>query len=282
MTTNTPAPESSPLADAKPRKRGLIWLLAFVFVAGIAGFAVYKAGIPGQIVVTSGGGGRGGSGGRGGRGAGLGPTPVVVQKVRRSNVPVYFTGLGNVTPYNSATVKTRVDGQIMSINFKEGDMVAKDQVLFEIDPRPYQVSLTQAEGQYARDQAQLTDAQLDLKRYQTLLAQNAIPQQQLDTQVALVAQLQGTLRTDQAAIDNAKLNLTYSHVTAPTAGRIGLRLVDPGNIVHASDPGGLLVIAQVQPIAVLFTVPEDNLPPVVKKLRSGARLSVEAWNRDNS
>jgi multidrug efflux system membrane fusion protein len=280
MTTNTPISDSPATADAKPKRRGFVWLIAFLVVAGVAGYAVYKAGQPGQIIVTSGG-GRGGSGGRGGRGAGLGPVPVVVSKVKRSSVPNYITGLGNVTPYYSVTLKPLVGGQIMSINFQEGDLVKKDQILFVIDPRPFQVAQAQAEGQLARDQAQLKDAQLDEARYRELMKTNAIPSQTLDTQIALVGQLQGTVKTDQANIDSAKLNITYSKVAAPFDGRCGLRLVDPGNVVQANQTG-LLVIEQVQPIAVLFTIPEDKLPPVLKKLRAGLKMPVEAWNRDNS
>jgi multidrug efflux system membrane fusion protein len=280
MTTNTPTPETPVVVEGKPKRRGLIWLVAFLVVAGVAAYAVYKAGQPGQIIVTSGG-AKGGSGGRGGRGAGLGPVPVVVSKVRRSSVPVYDPALGNVTPYYTDTLKPLVSGQIMSINFQEGDLVKKDQVLFVIDPRPFQVALEQAQGQLARDQAQLKDALLDQSRYRDLIKTNAIPQQTLDTQDALVGQLQGTVKTDQANIDSANLNITYSKVTAHFDGRCGLRLVDPGNIVQANTTG-LLVIEQVQPIAVDFTIPEDWLPPVLKKLRAGVKLPVEAWNRDNS
>lgn len=281
MTTNTPIPESPPAIEGKPKKRGFVWLIAFLIVAGVAAYAVYKAGQPGQIIVTSGGGGRGGSGGRGGRGAGLGPVPVVVSKVRRSSVPDYITGLGNVTPYFTSTLKPLVSGTIMSINFQEGDLVKKDQVLFVIDSRPFEVSLKQAQGQHDRDTAQLADALKDQARYKELIKSNAIPSQTLDTQDALVGQLQGTVKTDQANIDSANLNIFYSKVTAPFDGRCGLRLVDPGNVVQANLTG-LLVIEQVQPISVLFTVPEDSLPPVLKKLRAGVKLSVEAWNRDNS
>ena len=170
----------------------------------------------------------------------------------------------------------------MKVDFNEGDLVHEGQVLIEIDPRPYQVQLELAEGTLARDQAMLNNAKLDLQRYQTLLAQDAIPKQQLDTQTALVAQFEGNIKQDTANIDSAKLNLTYAKVTAPITGVVGLRQVDPGNIVHASDANGMIVITQLQPISVLFTIPEDNLPQVTQKLRAGAHLPVDAYNRDNS
>ncbi len=201
MTTNTPEPESTSPVDGKPKKRGFIWLVLFTVVAAIGGYAVYKAGQPGQIIVTSTGGGRGGSGGggrRGGGGGGLGPVPVVVTKVKRSNVPFTRSGLGNVTPYYTSTLKPLVNGTIMAIHFEEGDLVKKDQVLFDIDPRPFKVAQAMAEGNLARDQAQLKDALLDQARYKGLIKLNAIPAQTLDTQDALVGQLQGTVKTDQA------------------------------------------------------------------------------------
>jgi multidrug efflux system membrane fusion protein len=166
--------------------------------------------------------------------------------------------------------------------FKEGDYVKEGQPLAQIDPRPFQVQLAQAEGQLAHDEALLTDAKLDLERYRTLLAQDAIPKQQLDTQVATVGQYEGSIKQDQANIDNAKLQLVYAKITAPISGRIGLRLVDPGNIVHASDTTGMLVITQLQPITAIFTIPEDSLPQVLKKLHAGVRLPLQAWNRDRS
>lgn len=277
--STTDIPGTPPQEPRKPRKRGFIWVLLLLIVAGVAAFAVWRASQPGLVPPNpNAGGGRGGGRGRGA----LGPTPVVVAKAKRTAVPVYLTGLGNVSAFYTVTVKSRVDGQLMSVGFKEGDFVKQGQVLAEIDPRPYQVQLEQAEGTLARDTALLANARIDLDRYKTLLAQDAIPKQQLDTQVSTVAQLEGTVKQDAATINNAKLQLIYAKVTAPISGRVGLRLVDPGNIVHASDAGGMLVITQLQPISVLFTIPEDSLQPVLTKLNRGAHLPIEAWNRDNS
>jgi multidrug efflux system membrane fusion protein len=267
---------ATPPGSRKPKKRGLIWVVFLLMVACVAGYAVWRASHPAPVVRGAGGGG----GGRGG--AMLGPVPVVVTKATRSSIPVYLNGLGNVTAFYTVTVKSRVDGQIMKVDFNEGDLVHEGQVLIEIDPRPYQVQLEMAEGTLARDQALLNNSKLDLQRYQTLLAQDAIPKQQLDTQTALVAQYEGNIKQDVANIDSAKLNLTYAKVTAPITGVVGLRQVDPGNIVHATDSTGMIVITQLQPIAVLFTIPEDSLPQVTQKLRAGAHLPVDAYNRDNS
>jgi multidrug efflux system membrane fusion protein len=224
----------------------------------------------------------GGAKGAAGKAGGRGPmaTPVVAAKARKGDIGVYFTGLGAVTPIYTVTVKSRVDGQLMSIHYGEGDLVHKNGVLAEIDPRPYQVQLEQAEGQMAKDQATLANARTDLTRYQTLLTQNAIPEQQVATQKAAVTQDEGTLKSDQGLIDSAKLNLDYCRITAPITGRVGLRLVDPGNIVHASDQSGLLVITQIEPISVIFTIAEDQLPPVFKRVRAGQRLGVDAFNHD--
>ena len=206
--------------------------------------------------------------------------PVVVATARAGDMGVYLIGLGTVTPVNTVTVRSRVDGQLVAVNYREGQLVRKGDVLAQIDPRPLQVQLLQAEGQQAKDEATLKNAQLDLKRYQVLVAEDSIPRQQLDTQVATVNQLEATLKSDRAQIESAKLNLTYSRITAPISGRAGLRLVDPGNMVHAADPNGLLVLTQLEPIAVVFTIPADQLPPVMAHMRSGSRLPVEAWDRD--
>jgi len=272
-------PPTPPPAERKGKKRGFIWVLLLLAVVGVTAYAVWRASQPGLVPVSQNQGGKGKTGKGGGA---FGPTPVVVTKAKKMNVPVYLTGLGNVSAFYTDTVKTRVDGQLMKVDFQEGDNVKEGQELALIDPRPYQVMLEQAEGQLARDQALLKDAQLDLERYKTLMAQDAIPKQTLDTQVATVGQVEGNVKTDVANIDNAKLQLVYAHIIAPITGRIGLRLVDPGNIVHAADAGGLFVITQIQPIAVLFTIPEDTLPQVMKKIRSGAHLQVDAYNRDNS
>ena len=208
--------------------------------------------------------------------------PVTVAAVLRQDLPVYLSGLGSVAAYYTVSVRSRVDGQLVDIKFKEGESVKQGALLAVIDPRPYQVQLEQAQAQLFKDQASLRDAQLNYERYKGLLQNSgAMSQQQVDTQQATVNQMEGTVRNDQAAVDSAKLNLSYCHITAPVSGRIGLRLVDPGNIVHASDTNPLLVITQLQPITALFTLPEDQLPEVAKRMRK-APLEVDAYSRDDS
>jgi multidrug efflux system membrane fusion protein len=205
--------------------------------------------------------------------------PVGAVTAKKGDMNVYIIGLGAVTPVYTVTIKSRVDGQLMEVFFKEGQMVRKDDLLATIDPRPYQAQLLQTEGQLARDQALLKNSQIDLERYRVLWKQDSIPKQQLDTQEYLVRQYEGAVKMDQGQVDNARVQVVYTRITAPISGRIGLRLVDPGNIVHAADTNGLLVITQLQPITVIFPIPEDSLPAVLAKLKAGQDLPVDAWDR---
>ncbi len=205
---------------------------------------------------------------------------VAVAKVEKQDVPEYLVGLGTVTAFYTANIKSRVDGQIMRVNFQEGQIVKEGDLLIVIDPRPYQVQLEQMQAQLFKDQATLRDARLNLQRYTTLIPSGSIAQQQVDTQQSMVDQLDGQVRTDQAQIDNAKLQLIYCNITAPFTGRVGLRQVDPGNIVHASDTTSMLILTQLQPIAVIFTLPEDQLPTVAQHMKNST-LAVEAYSRDN-
>jgi multidrug efflux system membrane fusion protein len=207
---------------------------------------------------------------------------VAVEAARNGDIGVYLDGIGTVTPRATVTVHTRVDGQLMAVHFREGQAVASGDLLAEIDPRPFQVQLAQAEGARARDQALLANAKVDLQRYQALVKDDSIPKQQLDTQEALVHQYEAAIAIDQGQIDAAKLDLVYSRVTAPVGGRIGLRLVDPGNIIHASDAGGIALVTQLRPIDVVFSVPEDALPAVMARVRAGEHLGVEARDREGT
>ena len=205
---------------------------------------------------------------------------VAIAPVQSQDVPVYLSGLGAVTAFNTANIKSRIDGQIMQVNFKEGQTVKAGELLIVIDPRPYEVQLAQMQAQLFRDQALLSDARLNLERYTSLIPSGSIAQQQVDTQKSLVDQLEGTVRTDQAQIDTAKLQIVYCHITAPFNGRVGLRQVDPGNIIHASDTNPMLVLTQLQPIAVIFTLPEDVLQNVSQHMKT-ATLEVDAFSRDD-
>ena len=207
------------------------------------------------------------------------PLAVTTATASQGDIGVHLDALGTVTPLATVTVRSRVDGQLMAVNYREGQMVHQGEVLAEIDPRPFQVQLTQAQGQYQRDLALLENARIDLDRYRSLYARDAVPKQILDTQVALVHQDEGVLKNDRGLIDSAKLQLVYSRITSPISGRVGLRLVDPGNIVHATDTGGLLMITQLQPITVVFSIAEDFLPEIQQQLRLGHRLSVDALDR---
>ncbi|HWZ42601.1 MAG TPA: MdtA/MuxA family multidrug efflux RND transporter periplasmic adaptor subunit [Candidatus Saccharimonadales bacterium] len=276
-----PEPGARDTSAAPPAKsRWWLWIAILAVVAiGIWYYrgarATSEAGGKAAPGATSAGKGRGGPGG-----AGM-TVPVVIATAQKGNLPVYLIGLGSATAYNTVTVRSRVDGQIVKVNFTEGQFVHAGDALIEIDPRPYQVQLEQAEGQLAKDQAQLHDVQVDFERYQLLYSEGVIPKQQVDTQQAQVGQFQGAIKADQATIDSAKLQLVYAHITAPISGRVGLRLVDIGNIVHAADTTGLLVITQLQPISVIFTLPQDQLQQVLVKLRGGGQLPVEAYDRDD-
>lgn len=268
-------------AETSGGSRWWVWVIVLALILGGAYWYFHGRGTEAQSSQAGGAAGAGQGGGRRGGGGGPMVVPVVVATAEKGNLPVYFNGLGTVTAFNTVTVRSRVDGQIVKINFTEGQMVHQGDSLVEIDPRPYQVQLEQAQGQLAKDQAQLHDVQVDYQRYQLLFKEGVIPKQQVDTQQAQVGQSEGAIKADQAVVDNAKLQLVYAHVTAPISGRIGLRLVDMGNIVHASDANGLLVITQLQPISVIFSLPQDQLSGVMSKLH-GAQLNVDAYDRDDT
>jgi membrane fusion protein, multidrug efflux system len=261
-----------PAAPHRPR-RGMLWLL-LILAAGGGGAWWWWSGKP-----------------AGGDAASAVPTarkkfdpasrpvPVQIAKARTQSLDIHLSGLGTVTPRNVVAVKSRVDGELVKVNFTEGQLVEKGELLAMIDPRPFQVQFTQAEGQLMRDKALLKNAELDLARYRKLLAEDSIASQQVDTQVSLVEQYRGTVESDRGQLDNARLQLAYCRVVAPIAGRVGLRLVDAGNIVHASDSTGIVTITQVSPTTVVFTLPEDELPKVVRQLRASRNLVAEAWDR---
>jgi membrane fusion protein, multidrug efflux system len=269
--------ESVAIADVPPerasplrRRRAALWAAAAVALAGLVWLGSRSGASQGKA----------GGGGPSGKGSGLPAIPVAVATAERRDVPMYLSGLGTVTAFNTVTVKTRVDGQIVQVAFREGQEVHRGDLLVEIDPRPFDVQLSQARANLARDQAQLADARLNLQRDQDLSKEGVLPQQQLDSQRALVQQNEGSVQADQATIDNARLQLTYSRITSPIDGRVGLRLVDVGNMVRAADSTGLVVITQLEPITVVFTLPEDSLPAVSQHMK-GSPLPVEAWSRDD-
>ncbi len=259
-------PESGGYPSRRPKRRwvyvGILIILAIVIWVAVR--AVRK---PAQPAAT----------GRNARGGGA--IPIVAATAHKGDIDVYYTGLGTVTPLATVTVRSRVDGELMRVLFREGQSVKKGDLLAEIDDRPFRVQLTQAEGQLIKDQAALENARTDLQRYETLIKRNAVAQQVLATQQSQVAVDEGAVKADQGLIDSAKLNITYSRIVAPISGRIGLRLVDPGNIVHAADTNGMLVITQEQPISVIFTISEEQLDAVLKRVNAGQKLKVDALDR---
>src|ERR1700730_4499742 len=263
------SPEQNSRQQTRPAKR-LPWFWIILGVALIAGLIAWNRARARSQAAAS---------------AQASSTPpavsVGVTPVEKKDVPYFITGLGSVTAFNTVTVRIRVDGQLMRVHFTEGQFVRQGDLLAEIDPRPFQVALDQAQGQLAKDVAAQNDAKTNLSRFQLLWQEGVIPRQQLDSQQATVGQFDGAIQSDKALIDNQKLQLVYSRIIAPITGRVGLRLVDAGNMVHATDPNGMLVITQVQPMAVIFTLPEDNLPDVSAQMKKGAQLTVEAYSRDD-
>jgi len=258
-----------------------VWIVVVVLiVAGLFAWHPWNRGSANNPQQQAGGGRRGG--GPGGPGVPAPPQPVHVATVTQGEMPVVINSLGTVTPLASVTVKTLLNGTLQDVAFQEGQMVRKGDVLAQIDPRPYEISLRNAQGTLAKDQALLQTARLDLKRFTTLLAQDSIASQQVDTQASLVQQLEGTVKADQANVDTFRLDLTYARITAPVSGRVGLRQVDPGNYVTTSDTNGVVVITQLQPISVIFTTSEDNLAAILKPLHAGTKMSVTAYDRANT
>jgi multidrug efflux system membrane fusion protein len=263
------APQPAKIGPSRRRRRLWLWL-AVLLVLGLGGYILWS-----KIA-----GAKSAAAAKAAAAKGPPPIPVVAATSRKGDIGVYYSGLGAVTPLATVTVKSRVDGQLMSARYREGDTVHKGDLLAEIDEGPYQAALTQAEGQLMRDQATLENARIDLVRYQQLVPQKAIPEQQLATQQAAVHQDEGVVKLDEGQIESAKVNLAYCKIAAPVTGRIGLRLVDPGNIVQASDTTGLLVITQMDPISAIFTISEDQLQVVLKKMAAGQKLEVDAYSRD--
>ncbi|MGA2550969.1 MAG: MdtA/MuxA family multidrug efflux RND transporter periplasmic adaptor subunit [Burkholderiaceae bacterium] len=278
-TKNRITPEGYPIVTAKASRRyggatTATIILGFVLLAVLIGWLIFRAQTQPPGGTTPG----GASGGR--RGAAPAVMPVGVATVRQADVNVYLDGLGAVTPRATVTVHTRVAGQLMRVAFTEGQMVKQGDLLAEVDPRPYEAALEQAEGQLKHDQALLADARLDLQRYKTLFEQDSIAKQTLDTQEALVEQYVGSVKSDQGVVDTAHVNLIYTKITAPVGGRVGLRQVDAGNIIQPTDSNGIVVITQLQPIDVVFTVPQDDIPRVVKPMKSGQAVLVDTFDRD--
>jgi len=276
----------------RPRRGWLAGVVVVLLALAAIGWYYWRDRAPAQdgAVVQgangrAGAGEKGGAGGKGGGGrGGADPRtvmPVAVGTARTADFIVWLNALGNVNARSTVTVRPRVDGHLARVLFREGQIVKAGELLAEIDPKPFEVQVTQANGQLARDQAQLANARVDLARYQTLLKQDSIAQQQVDTQAALVRQLEGTIEADRGVVDNAKLQLSYTRITAPAGGRTGLRQVDAGNMVRQTDANGLVVITQVQPINVVYSIPEDRLAAVITRVQAGEAPLVDAYDRDN-
>ncbi|TAN22767.1 MAG: efflux RND transporter periplasmic adaptor subunit [Acidobacteria bacterium] len=268
-----PSPPLPPAAASRHHRRGLIWLLVILGVV-YAGFRYRQVALPPPKAAGP---GRTGAAARGGP-----AVPVVAVAAASGSVPVYLRGIGSVTPNNTVTVHPQVGGEILHVLYREGQFVRAGEALLDIDPRPYEATLAQAEGQLAHDTALYKDDEIDYQRYLTLYQQNIVAKQQVDAQQALVSEYKGAMATDQAAIKAAQLNITYSHITAPIAGRLGLRLVDPGNVVQAGAQTSLVVITQIQPIAVLFNLPQEDLPQVYPALLAGQHPAVDAFDSNNT
>ncbi|HXQ80783.1 MAG TPA: MdtA/MuxA family multidrug efflux RND transporter periplasmic adaptor subunit [Opitutaceae bacterium] len=275
-----PEPSQRPptTLEKKRSRTKVLWTILGLVVLGTGALLYHRS----QIAQRTGPGGAGGRfGGRGAFGT-SGPLPVVVNAARKDSIDIILKGLGTVTPLATIAVRTQISGYLSQVKFTEGQWVNQGDVLAIIDPRPYEVALEQAQGQLLQAQAQYKEAQIDLDRYQTLSAQDSISKQQVDAQRALVAQYEGMTKTNQGAVDSAQLNLTYCHITAPVSGRIGLRLVDQGNYVTPGDASGLAVLTQMKPITVIFPLPEDTIPAVLKQQRAGAQIHVDVYNRDST